>query len=172
MLLGAIEEETGAAGVFDTKKRRLVNSSRTDQTGYGALASWMKRLMKILGNYAKGGLNVVCVSLLTDAPKWNKELAAAPAFAGREFNRDFPAYFDLIGLVESRMDKDGKTVYPPKVSFRSDDGLFVAKWTGPNNGKTMGPLDWSKILGVAITQGGDKGEKGKGVTQKDVDNLG
>jgi len=155
MLLGAIEQETGEAAVFDVKKRRLVNTYRSDQTGYGALASWMKRLMKVLGVYAKGGMNVICISLLTDSPKWNKELAAAPAFAGKEFNRDYPAYFDLIGLVEQRTDTNGGILYPPLVRFRSEEGTFIAKWTGKQDGKTSGPLDWSKILGV-VKKGGDR----------------
>jgi hypothetical protein len=133
---------------------------RSDQTGYGALASWMKRLCSVLGLYAKEGLIVVCIALLSDSPKWNKELSAAPAFAGREFNRDMPGYYDLIGLVEPRVKDGGEIVYPPTVNFRSPDGSYIAKWSGPQNGKTKGPLVWDKILSTVAdkskTKGGDK----------------
>jgi hypothetical protein len=156
ILLGEIEKETGEAQVFDTKKRFLVNSMRSDQTGYGALASWMKRLCAVLGLYAKDGLIVVCIALLSDSPKWNKELSAAPAFAGREFNRDMPGYYDLIGLVEPRVDSNGTIVYPPAVNFRSPDGSYIAKWSGPQNGKTRGPLNWEKILNTVATKSKQK----------------
>lgn len=56
--------------------------------------------------------------------------------------------FDLIGFVRPREEvKDGKRVVlmPPGVSFESDDGTFMAKWTGVGE-KRHYILDVSKIL--------------------------
>ena len=145
-LLGEIEEETGRAEVFDKKKRPLVDMGRTDQTGYGSMSSLMKRLCRILGRIATQGCLVVCTALQADMPKWNRELSAAPALAGREFPRDMAAYFDLIGRVETRKDEDGNVIYPPRVYFRSDDSDFLAKWSGPPIEQSFTILDWEKIL--------------------------
>ena len=93
------------------------------------------------------GKVVIVTALLQENPKWNRELAAAPALKGREFPVNMPGFFDLIGLVESRTDGDGKLIYPPRVRFQSPDDSFVAKFTGAGN-KTQGPLDITKILNL------------------------
>jgi len=114
-------------------------------------------LCKALGLLAVRGVNVICISLLDEAPKWNRELVAAPAFAGKEFNRDYPAYFDCIGLVQRR-EEGGEIVYPPVVIFDSPDESFVHKWSGQRKGRTVkGTLDWRKILRVSKKEKGDEG---------------
>lgn len=159
-LLGDIEAETGEAQVFEKKNRPLVNMGRTDITGYGSLSSLMKRLCKILGRIASEGLIVVVTALQADNPKWNRELAAGPALAGKEFPRDMPGYFDLIGRAESRLDEEGNPVYPPKIYFRSDEEeSFLAKWSGPPLEKPALLLDWQKILAKGKKEVGKKSKK-------------
>lgn len=156
VLLGDLEDETARAEVFGNK-RPLMNMGRTDLSGYGSLASLAKRLCKALGLLAVRGVNVICISLLDEAPKWNRELVAAPAFAGKEFNRDYPAYFDCIGLVQRR-EEGGEIVYPPVVIFDSPDESFVHKWSGQRKGRTVkGTLDWRKILRVSKKEKEDEG---------------
>ena len=145
VLLGDLEDETARAEVFGNK-RPLMNLGRTDLSGYGSLASLAKRLCRGLGLIAVQGVTVVCIALLDEAPKWNRELVAAPAFAGKEFNRDYPAYFDCIGLVQRR-EEGGEIVYPPVVIFDSPDESFVHKWSGQRKGREVkGILNWQRIL--------------------------
>lgn len=155
ILLGEIEDESFRAGVFGDKGnlRPLVSMGRTDLAGYGSLASLAKRFCDSFRKFVSEGISVICIALLQENPKWNKDLIAAPAFTGREFPRDFPAYFDLIGLVETRYNEKGEIVYPPLVRFESD-GNFLAKWSGPRKGPLSGPLDWSKILRFPENKGG------------------
>ena len=106
-LLGAIQEETGKADVFESKDRPLVNAGRTDKAGYGALAALMNRLCKLIGNIAAGGVVTVITALQKDDPTWNRELAAGPSLAGKKFADDMPGFFDLIGKVERKTNKEG-----------------------------------------------------------------
>ena len=152
-LLGEIERETGEANVFEKSARPLVNMGRTDQTGYGSMASLMKRLCGLLGRIATEGVLVICTALQTDNPKWNRDLAAAPALAGREFPRDMPGYFDIIGRVEMRRGEDGEVLYPPTVWFASDESdSFLAKWSGPPLPRPYTLLNWEKILNFKTQQ--------------------
>ena len=125
----------------------LASQTKLSQEGYGALSSLMFRLTAALGKLSRMGKVVIVTALLQESPKWNRELAAAPALKGREFPVNMPGFFDLIGLVEPRTDGDGKIIYPPRVRFQSPDDSFVAKFTGAGS-KTQGPLDISKILSL------------------------
>lgn len=146
-LLGQIQEETGRADVFESKNRPMVNLGRTDQAGYGAIASLMNRITGVIGNIAAQGVVVVITALQADDPKWNRELAAGPALAGKKFAEDMPGFFDLIGRVETKTNKDGKAIHPPKVWFQSgEDEAFTAKWSGPELEKPFFPLNWKTIL--------------------------
>ena len=71
---------------------------------------------------------VIVTALLAENPKWNRELAAAPALKGKEFPTNFPGFFDLIGLVQTRVNGEGDIVYPPAVHFKSEDDSFLAKF--------------------------------------------
>jgi hypothetical protein len=107
----------------------------------------MFRLTVGLGRLSRQGKIVIVTCLLQENPKWDRELAAAPALKGREFPVNMPGFFDLIGLVEPRTDAEGKIIYPPRVRFQSPDDSFVAKFTGVGT-KTQGPLDITKILTI------------------------
>ena len=129
----------------EKKIKPLVNRAKMSPEGYGGLSSQMFRMMKILGQLSTKGKVVIITALMQETPKWNRELAAAPAFKGREFPNNMPGFFDLIGFVQTRHDENGEIVYPPWVSFESPDGSFMAKYTGTGK-RRAGPLDFSKIL--------------------------
>ena len=131
----------------------LASQTKLSQEGYGVLSSLMFRLTAALGRLSRLGKIVIVTALLQENPKWNRELAAAPALKGREFPVNMPGFFDLIGLVESRTDGEGRIIYPPRVRFQSPDDSFVAKWTGVGS-RTEGPLNITKILG--LTKGDKK----------------
>jgi hypothetical protein len=139
----SVEDETFEAKVFKGK-RYLVDMTRKDEAAFGALSSLMKRICRYLGLIAQKGVNVIATALLQENPKWNRDLAAAPAFIGRDFPVNFPSYFDSIGLVERRLDQNGNAIYPPLVRFEGEG--FVCKWSGKRPPKLSGPLDFSKIL--------------------------
>jgi hypothetical protein len=144
------EIEDQAFEARDAKEKMvkpLASQTKLSQEGYGALSSLMFRLTAALGKLSRTGKVVIVTALLQESPKWNRELAAAPALKGREFTVNMPGFFDLIGLVEPRTDGDGKIIYPPRVRFQSPDDSFVAKFTGAGS-KTQGPLDISKILSL------------------------
>ena len=94
------------------------------------------------------GKVVIVTALLSESPKWDRELAAGPALKGREFPINMPGFFDMIGLVEPRTDDEGNIIYPPRVRFQSPDGSFVAKFTGSGK-QTQGPLNITKILNIS-----------------------
>ena len=134
-----------ARSAKEREVKPLVNQVKMSIEGYGSLSSHMFRLTAALGRLSQAGKVVVVTALLTENPRWNRELAAAPALKGKEFPANMPGFFDLIGLVECRVQDDGKIVYPPLVRFQSHDDSFVAKFTGKGT-KTQGPLDMTKIL--------------------------
>ena len=143
-----IEDQTYDAGIFKDAKRterKLVDMTRKDQAAFGSLSSLMKRVMKLLGTISQQGVVVVVIALVSESPKWNRALAACPAFIGADFPTNAPSYFDAIGLVEGRTNDAGEKVYPPIVSF-DGDGSYVSKWTGKRDRKPIGPLDFAKIL--------------------------
>lgn len=144
-LSAEIEDEAFEARTeIEKRKKPLVNQAKMSMEGYGGLSSQMFRLMRILGQLSQEGKIVICTALLDERPKWDRELAAAPALKGREFPTNMPGFFDLIGLVEARS-KDGEVAYPPIVNFEAPDDSFLAKYTG-KGGKRKGPLNFMKIL--------------------------
>lgn len=146
-LSNEIEDEAFEARDMREKQiKPLVSQTKMSQEGFGGLASHMFRLTAALGRLSRAGKAVIVTALLQESPKWDRELAAAPALKGREFPVNAPGFFDLIGLVEPRTNDEGEVLYPPWVRFQSSDGSFVAKLTGPPNSKTEGPLDIQKIL--------------------------
>lgn len=151
------EQESANVGYIKSKvgdkiaPRPFVDQFRLDQTAYGSLASASVRLCNMLGELSLKGIIVVCTALRDENPNWSYSLNEAPAFLGKAFPINMPAFFDLIGRVRPRIkkDDDGKTeiVYPPIVDFESD-GTFLAKWTGKRGKTTSGPLDFQAILGI------------------------
>jgi len=129
----------------EQKIKPIVSKSKLTIEGYGGLSGNMNRMMRRLGKYSKQGVNIVITALEQQYPKWNRELAAAPALKGREFSDSMPSYFDLIGRVESRI-KDDKITYPPKIVFAGEED-FLHKWTGKTS-VTAGPLNLTKIFSI------------------------
>lgn len=141
-----IEDQAYEARSQEEKKvKSLVSQTKLSQEGFGALSSLMIRVTAALGRLSRSGKIVIVTCLLSESPKWDRDLAAAPALKGREFPVNMPGFFDLIGMVETRTDGDGKIVYPPRVRFQSPDDSFVAKFTGSGR-VTEGPLNITKIL--------------------------
>jgi hypothetical protein len=151
MTVGLSSEIENQAFEARTEKEKslkpLVSQTKMSLEGYGGLSSHMFRLTAALGRLSQAGKIVIITALLQENPRWNRALAAAPALKGREFPINMPGFFDLIGLVESRMDDHGSVIYPPRVRFQSPDDSFVAKFTGSGN-KTQGPLNIQKILNL------------------------
>lgn len=132
----------------DSKKidKKLASQSKLTLEGYGVAANCMVRLCNIFMSLAsKNGIHIIMLSLEESHPTWNRELVGAPAFMGKSFGDNFPGFFDLIGRVSSKKDNDKNIQYPPKVTFQSPDGNFVAKATGGMT-KFTWPLNWAKIL--------------------------
>ena len=103
-LSGEIENEAFEAKSAEEKRRKpIVSQTKLSPEGYGGLSSQMFRLMKTIGRLSEVGKIVIVTALLQQNPKWDHELAAAPALKGREFPTSMPGFFDLIGLVESRV---------------------------------------------------------------------
>lgn len=146
ILLKEIQRETGRAGVFEKSDRPLVNEARTDMTGYGAVASHMADLTGMLGKLASAGMIVIVTALQVDEPTYNRELSAGPNLAGKKFPDTMGGFFDLVGKVQQRKNKDGDIVYPPVVYFQAPEEDFMAKWSGKPLKKPAMLLDWSKIL--------------------------
>jgi len=161
-LSSEIENETyDAKTIAEQKIKPIINMAKMSLEGYGGMSSQMGRLMKLLGLVSASGKVVVVTCLLDEKPKWDRELSAGPALAGREFPRNFPGFVDMIGLVTPRYQRvvqsDGtysmERVFPPKISFEGDGG-FLCKYSGPRPAgvKVMqGILDFNKILGGSKT---------------------
>ncbi len=144
-LLSTMEDETYEAEIFK-RRRHLVDTVRADEAVYGGLASHMNRICKSLKRMSQKGMVVVGIAQGMESPKWNRELAVAPNFIGQKFNRDLKSHFDLIGLIQTRVDDAGKIVYPPTVRFGCTDGSFMAKYTGKPLNTLSGTLVFSKII--------------------------
>lgn len=145
-LSSEIEDEAFDAREDKEKSiKPIVMRTKMSQEAFGGLSSQMSRFMRILGRLSARGKIVIVTALVAENPKWNRELAAAPALKGREFPNTMPGFFDLIGFVQTRHNDSGEVIYPPWVSFESPDGSFMAKYTGTGK-KRSGPLDFSKIL--------------------------
>ena len=142
-----LEDEAFSARTEEEQKRKpLVGRTKMSMEAYGGLSSNLFRLLNALGRLsAEHGKIVIFTCLQTEAPKWGRELAAAPTLKGKEFPSNIDGFFDLIGKLESRYDKKGERVYPPIVRFDSPEKDFLAGFTG--TGKTAGPLDFKKFLG-------------------------
>lgn len=148
-LSNEIEDETFDAQDDEKKAiKTIISSSKLSQEGFGGLASQMARLIRALGDLTKQGTDIILTALLTEHPKWDRELAAAPALKGREFPSNLPGSCDLIGYVRS-WTKEGKKQFPPIVYFESDGDEYLCKFTGvrPDVDIIRVPLDMNIILG-------------------------
>jgi len=130
----------------EQKKKPLVSQAKLSMEGYGGLASQMFRVTELICKLAAAGKYIIVTARLIENPKWDRALQAAPALKGREFSANMAGFFDLIGLVTKRVNKEGSVVYPPYVRFESPDDTFMAKFTGI--GPKEGPLLFDKIFKV------------------------
>jgi len=146
-LSSEIEDEAFEAKTKEEQsKKPLVNKTKLSLEGYGGLSSNLFRLTSLLGKISRRGKIVIMICLQADNPKYDRELAGAPALKGREYPNSMPGFFDLIGKVEDRIGEDRNIIYPPLVRFSAPDGSFMAKFTGSSK-TTSGPLHIGKILG-------------------------
>lgn len=131
-------------------EKELTMRVKMSQEGYGTLSKQMTRLMIGFEELTKIGIDVHITFRDQENPKWNRELACAPALSGKEFGKDMKGFFDFLGMLESNIDDNGRIIYPPLVSC-DDDGSFLSKWTGikPPGGVIRKPFNVQKILDVA-----------------------
>lgn len=144
-----LDENYGAMDK-DKIEKDLTMRVKMSVEGYGALSKQMSRLMKAFERLTVAGKDVICTARDQENPKWNRELACGPALSGKEFPRDVKGFFDFIGLIETRMDENGRVVYPPYISC-DDDGSYLSKWTGikPPNGVIRLPFNVKALLDYA-----------------------
>jgi len=130
--------------------KALTMRVKMSQEGFGTMSKQMVRLMLGFEQLTIAGIDVHLTARTQENPKWNRELACAPALAGREFGKDMKGFFDFIGLVETRVDESGQVVYPPYVSC-DDNGSYLSKWTGlkPPGGVIKLPFNVKKMLDYA-----------------------
>jgi len=132
----------------DKKTKRLAGKTKMTMEGQGVRNQLMFRCTNLLMKHAQAGKVVIVTALEASAPKWDRALAAAPALSAREFPVNMPGFFDLIGILESRFDKEGAIIYPPRVRFEynaDDGGDFICKYTGVGD-KRSGTLDFAMVL--------------------------
>jgi hypothetical protein len=143
-------EDYNARDTAKDKGKDLTMRTKMSQEGYGALSKQMSRLMKGFENLTIAGIDVCCTARDQENPKWNRDLACAPALSGKEFPRDFKGFFDFMGLIESRLDEEGNVIYPPMVSC-DDDGSYLSKWTGlkPFGGVIRKEFNVAKMMAIA-----------------------
>uniref|UniRef100_A0A6M3KXX4 Putative ATPase domain containing protein n=1 Tax=viral metagenome TaxID=1070528 RepID=A0A6M3KXX4_9ZZZZ len=150
-----IEDEAFDARDRKEKVRKpIIEQNKLTLEGYGGLASLMCRIFDAYARIAlKLDVIVVMTALIQENKRYKGEqMEAFPALRGKDFPNNFPAYMDLIGLVEPRYatNEDGtrSLVYPPKVWFEQTghEGSFLCKWTGNPQARKQGPLNFQKIL--------------------------
>ena len=161
LLLQEITSDAYQERVNDPKKRAdaiakaLTNEVKSSVEDYGALSGQMKRLTGAIAKLSQNGRTVILLARLQENPRYDRSVMAGPALTGKDFSKDFAGWCDFIGILTTNKDKDGKTVYPPLVSFDKGSS-YLAKWTGimPELGVKNKPLDIQKILAVAHGEGG------------------
>jgi hypothetical protein len=140
----------------DVGAKELSSKVKGTIEGQGITNNIIKRILSALGRLATNGKFVVVTCLEDDKPKWDRSLTGAPSLSGKEIPKLYDGFFDLIGRVVHKYDKEGKKMYPPEIVFE-ESGEYTAKWTGVwdlpmKQGKNglvkVCDLNWSKIFGV------------------------
>ncbi len=111
----------------------------------GTINDQMRRITGLFKKISKLGVFVGWTAQMESDPKWNRELAAAPAFSYKEYNKVYKGFFDYIGFLIPCV-TDGKVVFPPYISFSSPDDSYVVKWRGKQLETPTGPCDFRKIF--------------------------
>ena len=150
-LIPELQEQAYTARKKEGKKlqdKDIISQFKTTEELYGGVGSGTIRITGLFKKAASAGVVVIC-SALEDRDASTRIVTGCeinPAFEGKMFMKAMPGNFNLIGRLKTRKDDDGNVTYPPDVYFRDNKGgKFLAKYTGLE-GKTSGPLDWSKIL--------------------------
>lgn len=105
----------------------------------------MIRFTNIIGMAAADGVTVICMALEDERQRMvNNTFQTVPLFSGKEYLKNMPGFFDLIGRVMPRNNGD-ETAYPPGISFESADSSYMAKWTGAGEQRNF-QLDIQKII--------------------------
>ena len=131
-----MEEMKAKAGGKDVQMtKNIASQNKQTEEGYGVVASATLRITNIFGGFAAQGTEVVFTGLEDEVARMiDGKVQRVPLFAGKAYRKTFTSYFDLVGRVMSRTDKEAKkVVYPPGVRFESPAQDFVAKWTGVGN---------------------------------------
>lgn len=154
-----IEDEAYASRSAKEKADKpLISRAKMSVEGYGGLSGQLSRFTQMIAGMSQAGKTVILLALLDQNPKFNRELIGGPLLMGKIFPKALPGFCDFIGLVEDRLDNEGKKLYPPSVNF-SGVG-YVSKWTGHSMPARGIPcLDVKKILDVAhgrMKKGGGK----------------
>lgn len=129
----------------------LINRFRIERNDWGGLGSVMKRLTWLLNKISKFGVLVVMTAIEEEYPRYEHELQFAPSFLGKDFPSSIHGYFDFIGRVESRFDKDGNKIFPPSIDFNEGKDCMAKLCSDRLREKLKGgkaPLDFEKILKV------------------------
>lgn len=122
--------------------KALTMRVKVSQEAYGAMAGNMNRLMRALQGMTMLGYDVICIARMSERPKWDRALSAAPALMGQEFAKSMDGFFDFIGFLEEYIPSDnlqipklGSSTFDtwkycaPIASFNSNSS-YLAKWTG------------------------------------------
>jgi len=151
-----LEESYEALDAKKKADKAMTMRAKMSQEGYGTLATQMLRFTNAISKLTQSGKVVIFLARVESNPKYNRSYSAAPSLKGQEYSKNFPGFFDFIGLVETRS-KEGLTIYPPSVSFEGD-GSFMAKWTGlrPEGGVANKVLNVDKILKASRGSNGKK----------------
>ena len=151
-LSGEIEDQTyDSLSDEDKAVKPLIKKTKMSMEGWGGLAGNLFRFTRAMGRQARLGKIVIMTALLKENPKYDRTLAAAPDFKGKEYPNSMPGFFDLIGKLSSRVDDEGCIIYPPFVEFDSPDNDFLCKFTGVKPGKrAAGLLNVAKIVGKEV----------------------
>lgn len=146
-LQGRLEDDRfNDKGFKHGAKMSLVKYTHTTFDEVGSANSQMRRLTALFQQISKLGVGVYFTAQMSENPKWNRELSAAPGFNFKEYNLALKSYFDYIGFLTNRFNEEGDIVYPPLISFRSEDGSFMAKWRGVQLKNPTGVCDFGKIF--------------------------
>lgn len=149
-----MDEKERKDGVPRTLINRITAVGSWDK--YNFIAAYMFRFLNIVIQLQREGKTIIFTSLLASSPKYNKDLEAGPALAGKQFSLNMPARIDLIGKVESRYDDDGNIIYPPGVRFECKDGSFLAGWSGNPDAVKVRKLDIQSIISATKMKEGKK----------------
>jgi len=124
----------------------FIDKFRMERGDWGGLKSAMVRLSRQLNSFSKHyGVYVVATAALTEYPKWNKALEAAPDFEGGYASVN-AGFFDLVGVVKKDESKPDYP-YPPLISFAEENAVTRCCSDTLMKGR-QGVLDFQKIIEV------------------------